>query len=238
MEPFFVIKNSIRNLIFCRIFFPFLTAIFVGLLFLFPPEEAPAISLEEVVTKVQGQYEKTIDIKADFIQEVTIKSMKKTDREEGVFYFKNPGRMVWDYLKPKSKKLIINPQTAWLYVPEDSIAYRQDGDAVFKNKAGLRFLSGMGKLNKDFYIAFSGPDTVDSEGNFLLKLTPKEGGFGIKEFFLTIDKDQFYVTRLSFTDSFGNATRLLFRNIKTNNKLTEKMFSFTPPAGVEVYKNR
>jgi outer membrane lipoprotein-sorting protein len=87
--------------------------------------EAGAASLEEIVGKVQERYEKLIDIKADFLQEATIKSMNKTDREEGVFYFKNPRRMVWDYLKPKAKKLVINPQKAWLYVPEDGVVYIQ-----------------------------------------------------------------------------------------------------------------
>ncbi|MCG6534919.1 MAG: outer membrane lipoprotein carrier protein LolA [Syntrophales bacterium LBB04] len=196
------------------------------------------MSIEEIIAKAQEQYEKTIDIKADFVQEVSIKSMNKTDREAGIFYFKNPRRMIWDYLKPKPKKLIINTQTAWFYIPEDRIVYVQDAESIFKNKAGIRFLSGLGNLNKDFHITFSGPENIDKEGNLLLKLVPKESGFGIEEFFLTLDKDQFYVTRLSFTDGFGNTTRLLFRNIKLNNNFADKLFSFSPPPGVEVYKAR
>jgi outer membrane lipoprotein carrier protein len=234
----FAIKNSGRKLFVCRRFLLFLTAVSTGVLFFFLPREAPALSIGEVIAKAQEQYEKTRDIKADFLQEASIKSMNKTDREEGVFYFKNPRRMVWDYLKPKPKKLIINPQTAWLYIPEDRIVYVQDAESIFKSEAGIRFLSGLGKLNKDFHITFSSPDAMDREGNFLVKLVPKERGFGIEEFFLTLDKEQFLVTRLSFTDGFGNTTRLLFRNIRINNNLAEKLFSFSPPAGVEVYKTR
>ena len=40
-----------------------------------------------------------------------------------------------------------------------------------------------------------------------------------------------------FADSFGNKTRLQFRNIKSNNGLAEKLFTFSPPAGVEIYNN-
>ena len=42
-----------------------------------------ALSLERLAAKTQEIYEKTTDFKARFIQEVTIKSMKKTEREEG-----------------------------------------------------------------------------------------------------------------------------------------------------------
>lgn len=196
-----------------------------------------AASLEEIVGKVQERYEKLTDIKADFLQEATIKSMNKTDREEGVFYFKNPRRMVWDYMKPKTKKLVVNPQTAWLYVPEDGVVYVQKTGSFFKSKASMRFLSGMGNIGEDFRVSFAEPDKVDKGGNYLLKLVPRERDLGIEEFFVTIDKDQFFIIQLSFADSFGNKTRLQFRNIKSNNGLAEKLFTFSPPAGVEIYNN-
>jgi len=208
------------------------------MLFFVLPNKIMAMPLNELIAQAQDRYEKTGDVKADFIQEATIKSMNKTEREEGVFYFKNPRRMVWDYTKPKKKKLVINPQTAWLYIPEDSIVYVQDAESILKSKVSIRFLAGLGKLKNDFHIAFAGPDHVDREGNFLLKLVPKERDFGMEELFLALDKEKLQITRLSFTDGYGNTTRLFFRNINVNNNLPEKFFTFIPPAGVEVYHNR
>lgn len=92
---------------------------FVFLLFPAQVVRAQPLSLEQLTAKTQEVYEKTTDLKAGFIQEVTIKSMKKTEREEGTVYFKNPRMMLWDYTMPKSKKLVINAQKAWLYVPEE-----------------------------------------------------------------------------------------------------------------------
>jgi outer membrane lipoprotein carrier protein len=232
------IKKSGKRLFCHGHLFLFLAVFLPGVFFFATSPEAIAMSIAEVIDKAQDAYEKTLDMKANFIQEVNIKALNKTDREEGIFYFKNPRRMVWDYLKPKAKKMVINPQTAWLYIPEDRVVYLQDAEGVFKSKVSVRFLSGLGKLTEDFRITFVSPDNVDREGNFLLNLVPKERDFGIEEFFLTLDKGTFQVTRLSFTDSYGNKTRLLFRNIKINNNLTEKFFSFTPPAGVEVYRTR
>ena len=60
------------------------------------------VPLDELIAKAQERYEKTQDIKAQFIQEVTIKSVNKTEREEGIVYVKNPRRMLWVYSKPKT----------------------------------------------------------------------------------------------------------------------------------------
>ena len=207
-----------------------------GMLFFLRAKEAGAMSLDEIIARTQRTYEKTTGLKADFTQETTIKSMSRTEREEGVFYFKNPRRMVWDYTKPKTKKLVINPQTAWFYIPEDSVVYIQDAEGVFKSRIGIRFLSGLGNLQEDFRCAFAAPEHVDQEGNYLFKLAPREPDWGIGELFIAIDKETFHINRLSFADTYGNTTQLYFRNIKINNKLPDKMFSFSPPAGVDVYK--
>jgi outer membrane lipoprotein carrier protein len=198
---------------------------------------AIALSLEEVIANAQQVYEKTDDFKANFLQEVTMKSLRKTNREEGIFYFKKPRQMVWDYTLPKAKKMVINAKTVWLYIPADGVVYVQDAAEVFKTKAIVRFLSGWGKLAEDFTITFARPEVADKDGDFLLKLVPQVRDFGIQELFLTLDR-QFHISQVSFTDSYGNATRLLLRNIKINNNLPEKFFSFVPPAGTEVYRNR
>jgi len=53
------------------------------------PEELKVV--EDVVQKLQNSYEKTKDLKADFIQEANIKSIKKTETEEGKVFLRIPG---------------------------------------------------------------------------------------------------------------------------------------------------
>ena len=214
-----------------------LSMLALGVLLLALPQSGIALSLDEVVANAQNVYEKTDDLKANFIQEVSVKSLHKTNREEGIFYFKKPRQMVWDYTLPKAKKMVINAKTVWLYIPADSVVYVQNAEEVFKTQVIVRFLSGWGKLTDDFHITFARPEATDKDGNILLKLVPRERDFGIGELFLTLDK-QFRIYQVNFTDTYGNATRLVFRGIRINNNLPEKFFSFTPPAGTEVYRNR
>jgi outer membrane lipoprotein carrier protein len=193
------------------------------------------VPLDELIAKAQERYEKTQDIKAQFIQEVTIKSVNKTEREEGVVYVKNPRRMLWVYSKPKAKKLIINPKKAWLYIPEDHAAYVQDTENIYKSRLAVKFLSGIGKLSEDFHVGFSKPDNVDRNGNYLLTLIPKVSDTGVDKLYITIDKENFQIIQCSFADLYGNVTRITLSNIRINNNLDDKLFSFKPPTGVEVF---
>lgn len=195
------------------------------------------ISLEDLGDRIQGVYDAATDLKADFAQESTIKSLKKTEKESGTVYFKKPRKMLWDYSSPQKKKLIINPRTAWLYVPEEKLVYMQNSEALVNSRLTIRFLTGIGKLRDDFQLKYS-PEPLDKSGNYQLELIPKsrEAAGGFDKLSVTVDKNSFFITRCVFKDMYGNVTRISFRNMKTNNGLQDKMFNFTPPAGVKVQK--
>ncbi|MDD4092843.1 MAG: outer membrane lipoprotein carrier protein LolA [Smithellaceae bacterium] len=210
-------------------------AFFLGLAFPHASLADPAPALEEVVDRLQRIYEKTQDFQAGFIQETTVKSIRKTDTETGTVYFKNPRQMLWDYKKPKTKKLIINAQKAWLYLPRDKTVYVQESNKIFKSEALIKFLSGLGKLNQDFTIQFASP-TVDQDGNYLLLLYPREKGASYSFLRMTVAKNNFYILQIGFDDVMGNSTLLRFSNIKMNSGLSSKLFQFQPPPGVSIFK--
>jgi outer membrane lipoprotein carrier protein len=192
--------------------------------------------LEYVIQKFQISYEKTQDLRADFIQETTIKSIKKTQREEGKVFFKNPKNMSWNYTKPSGKKLVINRQAAWLYLPQEKVVYAQKSDSIFQSKLLINFFAGTGKLKDDFIITYAESEALDKNGNYLLILTPREKTAACNLLKLTIDKDNFYILQVSFEDALGNSTTLKFSNIYLNTGLTENFFQFKPPAGVEIFE--
>ncbi|HOO89288.1 MAG TPA: outer membrane lipoprotein carrier protein LolA, partial [Syntrophales bacterium] len=102
-----------------------------------------ALSLDELAERIQTVYDNTADFKAHFIQEATIKSVERTTKEEGTVYLKKPERMLWDYTRPSMKKLIINPNKAWLYMPDDKMVYVQDAKKILSSKMTIRFLTGI-----------------------------------------------------------------------------------------------
>ena len=207
------------------------------LIFIFstPAYPAEVLTLKTLITKIQETYETTKDLKASFFQEVTMKSMHRTEKEEGVFYFKKPQKMVWDYLKPKKKKLVINPHKTWFHLPDDRVVYLQDTESVLKSKLTIKFLSGLGNLQDDFQVSFPQSDPLDGEGNYLLRLVPRNADIGMENLSLCIDKDSFQVIQLGFSDTYGNTSRIRFRNTTINSGLPDTMFTFKTPPGTEVF---
>jgi outer membrane lipoprotein carrier protein len=197
-------------------------------------DELPAVG--DIAQKIQSSYEKTKDLKADFIQEATIKSIKKTEREEGKVFFKNPKNMLWEYTKPQGKKLVINSQKAWLYLSKEKVVYTQKSESIFQSKTLIQFFAGSGKLKDDFVIKYAEPKAYDKDGNYLLVLIPREKTAACNSVKLIIDKNNFYILQVSFDDFMGNSTILKFSNISMNTGLTQKMFQFKPPAGVQVFQ--
>ena len=193
------------------------------------------LALDELTAKIQTAYDHTVDFKANFIQEATIKSIDRTEKEEGTVYLKKPERMLWNYTKPSMKKLVINPRKAWLYMPDDNIVYVQDAKNVLSSKMTIRFLTGIGNLKDDFETAFSAGGPTDTEGNYVIILTPREYEAGIKTLLLTVDKDNFRIIECVFTDMYENTTRLSFSDIRFNINPPDELFEFTPPSGVEVH---
>ncbi len=190
----------------------------------------------DIAQNIQSSYEKTKDLKADFIQEATIKSIKKTEREEGKVFFKNPKNMLWEYTKPQGKKLVINSQKAWLYLSKEKVVYTQKSESISQSKFLINFFSGSGKLKNDFVIKYAEPKAQDKDGNYLLVLIPREKTAACNSIKLTIDKNNFYILQISFDDVMGNSTTLKFSNISVNTGMAQKMFQFKPPAGVQIFE--
>jgi len=218
-----LMRNSLSILVFLLLLF-----------FTVPAWGAELLTLDEVVQKIQDTYEQTGQVKARFTQTVTLKAMQKTQLEEGTFYFKKPKRMRWVYTKPAAKELVINPEKAWLYVPADKVAYVQDAASLFKSTVSVRFLAGIGKLKDDFRITFAGDKKVDKAGNYLLDLVPVKPEEGVKKLQVAVNRESFQIVKVILFDPYGNVTTLAFSGLELNRDLPDSLFSFKPPAGVEV----
>ena len=205
-----------------------------------PAAYGEGISLSDLVGKIQKKYDETKDLKARFVQEAFLPSVNRTIREEGTVYFLKPKRMLWDYRVPSEKRLVVGPKDAWLYLPEDGVAYLQSTESLLKAKMSIRFLTGVGNLEDDFDISFApeGPPEglIDGQGNYRLVLKPKMPELGITTLTMAVNGKTHLISSFRFSDIYGNRTELTFEDMALNGGLEETLFTFTPPAGVDIYK--
>jgi len=191
-------------------------------------------SLDEIVTKVQKQYDTHADFKARFVQESMVKSLGKKQSSEGTVSFKKPGKMRWTYQKPFKQEVISDGKTLWNYRPEDKQVMVSPMSQAVQGKVPSTFLAGMGNLKQDFQVRW-GKEPSPKE-NYYLELTPNEFQGSLEKLFLLIDRENFRILQAKIQDVMGNTTLISFSKIQFDNRLSDSLFTFTPPPGVEVFK--
>ena len=211
------------------------TIVMAIVVLLFPGAWARALSLDELLNRIDEQFIRTKDFQADFVQETFLKSLGKTDREQGRLYFKKPRKMLWLYEKPQAKTLVVNSEKSWLYVPEDQVAYVQSTDQLLRSTATVRLLSGLRGIKNDFQVQFATSNQIDDTGNYLLQLIPRDRNAGFTKAHIDINGTTYNINQVRFEDAYGNVTRVRLSNIKLNRQLKDQKFQFTPPSGVEVF---
>jgi len=233
-SAFSAVKNLIFNMeklmpykVFLCLFLLLITGVWPSL------ASGQPLSLEEVVGKVQEQYEIHSDYKANFAQESLIKSLGKKQLAEGAVYFKKPGKMRWIYRKPTKQEIISDGKTLWTYRPEDKQVVVSKMTQAFQSKAPSTFLAGIGNLQRDFQARWSKEPSSGSD--YFLELAPKEAQGSLEKLFLTVERDSFKILQAKVQDVMGNITQIHFSNIHFNNNLSDSFFQFTPPKDAEVF---
>jgi len=191
------------------------------------------LSLDEVVAKVQEQYEMHTDFKASFLQESLIKSLGKKQQAEGMVYFKKPGKMRWVYRQPTKQEIISDGKSLWTYRPEDNQVIVARMPQAFQSKAPATFLAGIGNLKRDFQARFL--KEPSSGKDYSLELIPLEAQGSLEKLFLIVERETFKILQAKVQDVMGNVTQMNFSKIQFDNHLSDSLFTFTPPKGVEVF---
>jgi outer membrane lipoprotein carrier protein len=199
-------------------------------------EAAAAVTPEEVMTRVQAQYDKSAAFQARFKQESSIKASGQSDTASGWMYFQKPCRMRWQYETPpaQKKEVVSDGRLVWMYMPQDSLVMVYKLDQVLRSDLVMRFFSGIGQFQKDFITSWGRPPTESS--SYIINLAPKKEQPELKRLTLTINPQTYLLENLSFTNALGEESRFTFSQMKMNISLGRDFFTFTPPPGVQVVR--
>ncbi len=211
---------------------------FVSVFFLVAADLLP---LGEVVSRLQKNYDGINSYKAGFSQEVSSTSFGRViSQGKGDVIYQRPGKMYWHYNEPEEHFYITDGKTLWDYTPSEKQVVIMDIGEVLKQNIPRTFLFGMGNLKEQFEISFHSGRITDAAGNYWLDLVPKEETdrqvLGKIQFW--VDDKEFFVREVELLDALGNKNHLVFKDIKINEKVDEKIFSFVVPEGVEVVRPR
>lgn len=163
---------------------------------------------------------------AHFNQVVKVKKRVLT-RSSGTMALLRPGRFRWQTIEPMEQLVVADGKKLWIYdsaLEQVSVKTQEKG---IGGTAAL-FLSGYGDtVARDFDV------TQANEGKqlvFDMKAKSSKANFQSIKLMFTNDS----LTGLELHDQLGQTTSVKLSQIKDNPSLSETLFKFKPPKGVDV----
>ena len=192
-------------------------------------------TVEDIALKVERKLRSVQSIQSNFSQIYHSSSVSTPLIEKGKFYFKKPDLMKWEYKDPEEKIFIYKEGVFLLYIPEDKELFRSYSSKEKYESEILSILSGKRRLN-DNYLIEPSPFPSENKKARQLKLTPREEG-EYTYILLEIDEKTWLIRRAIFFDWAGNKNEFEFSQIKTDVRLSKKVFELRVPADVEIIED-
>jgi outer membrane lipoprotein carrier protein len=199
------------------------------------PDSMAAGTLDDCIRGLEQRYRSMQDMSARFEQETFIGSLKRVEKGAGRVYFKKGGKMLWEYTQPAVQKIYLDGKNLWFYLPEDKQVLKNDMSRL-PSDITLDLFAGKLKIKEKFNVRIVTGEPRGQSDAAVLQLIPKTVHPNLKSLTLWVDRNNYYITRSSLEDEIGNRTLLSFSAIAIDTGLSDSLFMFTPPPGVEIYE--
>ncbi len=211
------------------------TALVVAALILSPTARRAAGAeppLSDLLSRLESYYRTSPGITADFEQTLESRTLSRPIHEAGTVSLKPPGRMRWEYEKPRGKLAITDGARAYLYLPEDEQVFVGRIQDLDRGAVASGLLLGAASLRRDFRV--EGERMADGEERWLLKLTPNSPDFPYDSITLEVEQESGAIRRMLLLDPLGNRVEYRFDHLRVVRHLPDRLFVYRIPKGVDV----
>jgi outer membrane lipoprotein carrier protein len=199
-----------------------------------PAEKANQDRAAEILSRAERTAQGIRSLEADFTQTLTVPLLGSSQRSAGKLYQRKPDRFLMRFSEPAGDVIVADGRHFWLYYPSmdrtqvirTSIA--EGGESV---DLQAQFLSNP---NQRFVATLAGEESVGGQPAYVLTLVPR-GASQYRILKVWVDKDDHLVRRFELTEENDSVRRVEMRNIRTNHAIPDNLFTFTPPAGAQVF---
>jgi outer membrane lipoprotein carrier protein len=186
---------------------------------------------EALARALQQRYQGIKDFSADFVHSYRGGVLKTQSQERGTVSVKKPSRMRWTYTAPEKKEFVSDGLKVYSYIPQDKQVIVSDVPPDNQATTPALFLAGKGDIVRDFSASYAQP-TVP--GTLALKLTPRRNEADYVYLVVAVDPASLQIRALTTRDHEGGESTLAFTNLKENQGISDKVFAFRIPRGVDV----
>jgi outer membrane lipoprotein carrier protein len=153
--------------------------------------------------------------------------------ESGTLWLKKPRKLRWEYRSPREKLFVSDGKAVWFYLPAERQLRKTDFKKLDDLRSPIAFLLGKTKLENELEGLSKVVDQAPlGSANTLLRGVPKAMADRVSEVLLEITPSS-QLARIVFTKVDGTTTEFRFASPKEDIEVSDRLFQFSPPPGVE-----
>lgn len=165
-------------------------------------------------------------MQASFSQKIYAKN-RELSQSSGDMAFVRPEQFRWQTKKPMEQLLIADGSKIWIYdVLLEQVTVKQQTESMGA-AAGLFLSNDKSRLTHDFQVK-----SEDQGRTEIFKLKALEKQANIQN--MTLRFEGARLESMDLYDQLGQHTAVVFSQVNINMVLSDKLFQFTPPTGVDV----
>ncbi len=168
---------------------------------------------------------------AGFEQHLYSEFGEELEHSLGTVYIQRPGKFQWAYFEPYNQSIISDGEALWIYDADLEQATVKDATHSLGDSPAS-ILDGSGDLDAHYVVINTG-DQGDVQW---LELTPRDADSDYNTIRLGFSGND--LAGMVLFDNLGQRTEIVFKDARRNTKLDPALFSFTPPAGLDVIDSR
>lgn len=195
---------------------------------------ASQVRAEAILRRAAAAYARVRTLRASFTQEIDNPLLQSHTESRGMLYEKRPGRLLLRFSKPAGDVVVSDGHFIWLYYPS------VNPGQVIRSRGGAQGTAGLdlqaqflGDPSERFQAKYDGEGQVDGRATDILTLNPRQD-MGYRTLRVWVDRNDHLVRQFEITDANGVVRRFHLADLAVNPDLSDKLFRFTPPAGVTV----
>jgi outer membrane lipoprotein carrier protein len=166
-------------------------------------------------------------LQAEFYQELWSADEELVEIATGSLSLRRPNHFLWSYQSPIEQLILADGESLWIYDVElEQATVTPLSDIIEATPAML--LSGDQAVRDGFEVL----ESFAADGLSWVRLAPRIPGSDFRSVLIGFQDAE--LARLELIDGLDQTTRINFSEVLLNQDLAVDLFSFDPPAGVDV----
>lgn len=199
---------------------------------------APGTDVRRILARADSVYDALTSLRAQFEQTIDVTLLGRSRTGSGTWYQKGRGRFKMDFDDPPDDLIVADGRHLWLYYPSTHpnqvIRSTIDGNVT---GAGMIDLQGriFDEAAEGYDAELEGRETFDGHETRRVLLTPT-GESPYRHVRVWVDADSYLVRKFEIMEDNETLRTVILHDLQPNQAMPDATFSFTPPAGADVFE--